>query len=52
VKEVIHYDDKGNVLDSYSCKNEEWENILVLTGPDSLRKILCVFQEKPFKKKK
>jgi hypothetical protein len=52
VKEVIHYDDKGNVLDNYTCKNEEWENILVLTGPDSLRKILCVVQEKPSKKNK
>ena len=52
VKEVIHYDDKGNVLDSSTFKNEEWDNILVLTGPDSLRKILCVVQEKPLKKKK
>ncbi len=52
VKEVIRYDDQGNVLDSSTFKNEEWENILVLTGTDSLRKILCVAQEKPLKKKK
>ena len=51
VKEMIRYDDQGNVLDSSTFKNEEWENIPVLTGTDSLRKILCVAQEKPLKKK-
>ena len=52
VKEVTHYDDKGNVLDSYQYKNEDWKNIPVLTGLDVLREKFCVPQKKPSKRKK
>ena len=52
VKEVTHYDEKGNVLDSYQYKNEEWKNIPVLTGLDALREKFCIPQKKPSKRKK
>jgi hypothetical protein len=50
--EVTHYDDKGNVLYNYTYTNEEWKNIPVLTGHDTLREKFCVPQKKPSKKKK
>ena len=55
VKELTHYDDKGNVLDHYTYENEKWENIKFVTDHHTLQKNICVAQEKPsikIKKKK
>ena len=47
VKEVTHYDNAGNVLDSYSYSNEPWKGIPVLTGLDTLREKFCASRKKP-----
>lgn len=52
VKEMVDYDDKGNVLNCYQYENEQWRNIPVLTGLDTLREKYCGNQKQTVKKKK
>lgn len=52
VKEIIHYDNKGNVLDNYPSQNSEWKSIPPDSVFDTLYQKLCVTQKKPTKKKK
>lgn len=47
VKDLIHYDDKGNVLDHHTYENEPWENIKFVTDHHTLQKSICVAEEKP-----
>lgn len=50
VKELTHYDDKGNVLDRYTYENEKWRKIKFVTDRHTLQKNICVSVEKPTKK--
>lgn len=52
VKDLIHYDDKGSVLDHYTYENEAWQTIKFVTDPHTLQKSICVAKEKPVVKKK
>lgn len=52
VKELIHYDDKGKVLDHYIYENEPWQNIKFVTDHHTLQKSICVAEEKPRAAKK
>lgn len=52
VKDLIHYDDKGSILDHYIYENEVWQNIRFVTDHHTLQKSICVTQEKPAVKKK
>jgi len=52
VKELLHYDDKGKVLDHHTYENEPWQNIKFVTDHHTLQKSICVAQEKPVAKKK
>lgn len=52
VKDLILYDEKGNVLDHHTFENEKWENIKFVTDHHTLQKSICVAQEKPAVKKK
>lgn len=52
VKELTHYDDKGNVLDGYLLNNEEWKEIPILTAHHILLEKFCVAEKKPLNQKK
>jgi len=52
VKELMHYDDKGNVLDGYTLNNEEWKSIPILTAHHILLEKFCVAEKKPLNQKK
>jgi hypothetical protein len=51
VKELIHYDEKGKVLDHHTYENEPWEKIKFVTDHHTLQKSICVAEEKPAAKK-
>lgn len=51
-KEVINYDDKGNILDRITDDNPKWESIIPGSVGEGLYRELCVTQNKSPKKKK
>jgi len=51
VKELIHYDEKGKVLDHHTYEYEPWQNIKFVTDHHTLQKSICVAEEKPAAKK-
>jgi hypothetical protein len=58
MKEIVDYDDKGQILQVSPHHNQEWMQIPILTGLDKLRQKLCAAEvkasepKKPSKKKK
>ena len=51
MKEIIYYDDKGNILDDYTKENSQWENISPDSVINKLYNKVCITPKKPLKKK-
>jgi hypothetical protein len=51
MKEIVDYDDKGQILQVSPHNNPEWQKIPILTGLDKLRQKLCAPEIKPVEPK-
>ena len=47
MKEVVDYDDKGQILCVNPSNNHEWHHVPILTGLDKMRLKLCAPEVKP-----
>jgi len=47
MKEIVDYDDKGQILQVSPHHNQEWQHIPILTGLDKLRQKICPPEVKP-----